>query len=614
MSQALAGIRIIDMTHNQAGPACAQILAFLGADVIKLEEPKGGDVARRNMRDRPDSDSLFFLLFNANKRSLTLNLKTGRGKELFRQLIAKSDVLLENFGPGALDRLGFGYDALTQINPRLIYATIKGFGTYGPYRDYKSYEPIAQAMGGAMSITGFPENPPTFVVPAIGDCGTGMHMAIGILAALQQRHATGRGQHVEVSMQDAVVNLIRVSLRDHQRFGAPMPRRGNQMGRGVPSTTYPCAPGGPNDYVFINAQQQMWPAFARSDRSSRTGPRPALCERGRALGKPRRVERDHRGMDGAPHQARGHARARRGRRAVRRLPGHRRGAGRPASEGARDDRRCRLSDPRHLPDRRLPGQTSDSPAADDPPAATGRAYRRLAAAKYAGSTPTKCGGCAKTASFAHAEPGTATNAEGSPGGRGSMTLRLTIAFSDNPRLDPLKDGTVKPQNIELEFVTMEPGTLFYRNLVYDEFDASEMSISETLLARERSDGKQMGLVGTAGVPHPRPPLAQPLCQYGLGHRRARRHQRQAHRRAGLRHDRGIVVPHHIEGPLRHRGRRQCLVQRPHQGVEPRRRARSRQRRAARSRRIIGSPPTRPSIKCSTAARSTPVPRSARQAA
>jgi formyl-CoA transferase len=261
MTQALEGIRIIDMTHNQAGPACAQILAFLGADVIKLEEPKGGDVARRNMRDIKDSDSLFFLLFNANKRSLTLNLKTEEGKRLFREVIAKSDVLLENFGPGALDRLGLGYDALAKINPRLIYATIKGFGTYGPYRDFKSYEPIAQAMGGAMSITGFPENPPTFVVPAIGDSGTGMHMAIGILAALQQRHATGRGQHVEVSMQDAVVNIIRVSLRDHQRSGGPMPRRGNQMGQVVPSTVYPCAPGGPNDYVFINAQPQMWRTF-----------------------------------------------------------------------------------------------------------------------------------------------------------------------------------------------------------------------------------------------------------------------------------------------------------------------------------------------------------------
>src|SRR6266849_2617642 len=210
MDQALSGVRIIDMTHNQAGPACTQ------------------------------------------------NLKTDAGKDLFRKVISQSDVLVENFGPGALDRLGFGYAALAKINPRLIYATIKGFGTYGPYSGFKSFEPIAQAMGGAMSVTGFPENPPTYVYPAIGDSGTGMHMAIGILAALQQRHATGRGQHVEVSMQDAVVNLIRVSLRDHQRAGKPMPRHGNQMGQVVPSTVYPCAPGGPNDYVFINAQLPMW--------------------------------------------------------------------------------------------------------------------------------------------------------------------------------------------------------------------------------------------------------------------------------------------------------------------------------------------------------------------
>ena len=258
MDKALSNIRVIDVTHNQAGPACAQILGFLGADVIKLEEPKGGDIARRNMRDREDSDSLFFLLFNANKRSLTLNLKTARGKELFKELIAKSDVLVENFSPGALDRLGLGWDVLSKINPRLIYATIKGFGSYGPYAAYKSFEPVAQAMGGAMSITGFPENPPTFVVPAIGDSGTGMHMAIGILAALQQRHNSGRGQCVEVSMQDAVVNLIRVSLRDHQRQGRPMERHGNQLGHTVPGTTYACAPGGPNDYVIVLAQPQMW--------------------------------------------------------------------------------------------------------------------------------------------------------------------------------------------------------------------------------------------------------------------------------------------------------------------------------------------------------------------
>src|SRR4051812_26532083 len=264
MNQALSGIRIIDMTHNQAGPACTQILGFLGADVIKLEEPKGGDIARTNMRDKKDSDSLFFLMLNANKKSLTLNLKTEEGKQLFRQVIAKSDVLVENFGPGALDRLGLGYEALAKVNPRLVYATIKGFGTYGPYSGFKSFEPIAQAMGGAMCVTGFPENPPTFVFPAIGDSGTGMQMAIGILAALQQRHATGRGQHVEVSMQDAVVNIIRVSLRDHQRFGHPMPRSGNQLGHTVPGTTYACAPGGPNDYVIVLAQPQMWPALCQT--------------------------------------------------------------------------------------------------------------------------------------------------------------------------------------------------------------------------------------------------------------------------------------------------------------------------------------------------------------
>ena len=261
MQQALAGIRVIDMTHNQAGPACTQMLAFLGAEVIKLEEPKGGDVARTNMADRPDSDSLFFLLLNANKQSLTLNLKTEAGKALFQQLIDQSDVLVENFGPGALDRLGLGYQVLSARNPRLIYATIKGFGTYGPYCEFKSFEPIAQAMGGAMCTTGSADGPPTYIWPSIGDSGTGMHMAIGILAALQQRHSTGRGQHVEVSMQDAVVNICRVSLRDHQRFGHPPPRTGNQLGRNVPGTTYPCAPGGANDYVFIYAQPQMWPAL-----------------------------------------------------------------------------------------------------------------------------------------------------------------------------------------------------------------------------------------------------------------------------------------------------------------------------------------------------------------
>ena len=258
MTQALTGIRVIDMTHNQAGPACAQTLGFFGAEVIKLEEPKGGDIARAQ-----NKDELFFLVFNANKESLTLNLKTDEGKELFRKIIAQADVLLENFGPGALDRLGLGWKDLEKINPRLVYATIKGFGTYGPYANFKSFEPIAQAMGGAMCVTGHPGNPPTYVWPAIGDSGTGLHMTIGILAALQQRHMTGRGQHVEVAMQDAVLNLIRVSLREHQRTGV-QERTGNQLGKTVPGTTYACAPGGPNDYVFIFAQPQMWPGVVKT--------------------------------------------------------------------------------------------------------------------------------------------------------------------------------------------------------------------------------------------------------------------------------------------------------------------------------------------------------------
>jgi formyl-CoA transferase len=266
MDRALTGIRVVDLTNNQAGPSCGQMLAWLGADVIKVEEPGKGDVARYSQKDkdRPDADALFFLSFNANKRSLTLNLKHAGGQDVFRALLKTADVLLENFGPGVIERLGFGYAAVRELNPRLVYASIKGFGSYGPYRDYKSYEPIAQAMGGAMSVTGFPDGPPTFTWPSIGDSGTGMHCVIGILAALMQRHASGQGQQVEVSMQDAVVNLIRVSLRDHQRFGKVMERTGNQLGAGVPGTTYRCHPGGPNDYVFIFVQQQMWHPLLRA--------------------------------------------------------------------------------------------------------------------------------------------------------------------------------------------------------------------------------------------------------------------------------------------------------------------------------------------------------------
>src|SRR5262245_16162518 len=244
MTQALTGIRVVDVTNNQAGPSCGQMLAWLGADVIKVEEPGKGDPARQSLRDRPDQDSLFYLSFNQNKRSLTLDLKNPKSKDVFRKLLRTANALLEHFGPavmrrlrpGVMDGLGSGWPAPAALNPRLVSASIKGFGSYGPYADYKAYEPIAQAMGGAMSVTGAADGPPTYMWPSIGDSGTGMHCVIGILAALMQRHATGLGQQVEVSMQDAVVNLIRVSLRDHQRLGKPMARTGNQLGAGVPGT------------------------------------------------------------------------------------------------------------------------------------------------------------------------------------------------------------------------------------------------------------------------------------------------------------------------------------------------------------------------------------------
>src|SRR5258705_774568 len=184
MTKALSGIRVVDITNNQAGPSCGQMLAWLGADVIKVEEPLKGDPARETHRDRPDADSLFYLSFNGNKRSLTLNLQNDGAKDVFPHLLKTADVLLENFGPGVLERLGFGYREVKALNPRLVYASIKGFGSYGPYRDYKSYKPIRQAAGGALSVTRFPDTPPPFFWPPIGYTGPGIHPGFGILSPL----------------------------------------------------------------------------------------------------------------------------------------------------------------------------------------------------------------------------------------------------------------------------------------------------------------------------------------------------------------------------------------------------------------------------------------------
>jgi formyl-CoA transferase len=275
MGQALMGVRVLDMTHVQSGPSCTQLMAWLGADVIKIEPPGRGDITRGQLRDLPHEDSLYFTMLNCNKRSVTLNLKSSQGKEIFGKLIEISDVLVENFAPGALSRLGFSWDTVRTINSRLIYASIKGFGP-GPFANFKAYETIAQAMGGSMSTTGYEGGPPTSTGAQIGDSGSGVHLLAGILAALYQRVGTGTGQRVEVAMQDAVLNLCRVKVRDQQRlqrgplpeypikiFGDTVPRTGNASGGGQPGGALKCRPGGPNDYIYVIIQPQIWPALAQ---------------------------------------------------------------------------------------------------------------------------------------------------------------------------------------------------------------------------------------------------------------------------------------------------------------------------------------------------------------
>jgi formyl-CoA transferase len=274
MPQALDGVKVLDMTHVQSGPSSTQMLAWLGADVIKVETPGRGDVTRGQLRDIPDVDSLYFTMLNCNKRSITLNMKSDEGKRIFAELAARSDVLVENFGPGVMDRFGFTWERLQEINPRLIYGSIKGFGP-GRYANFKAYESIAQAMGGAMSTTGFDDGVPLTTGAQIGDSGTGIHLVAALIAALYQRVTSGRGQRVEVAMQEAVLNLCRVKLRDQQRlthgplaeypndsFGDEVPRSGNASGGGQPGWTVKCSPGGPNDYVYVIVQPPIWAPLA----------------------------------------------------------------------------------------------------------------------------------------------------------------------------------------------------------------------------------------------------------------------------------------------------------------------------------------------------------------
>ena len=247
--------------------------------MIKVEEPVSGDRTRRQQAVRDDVDSFYFIVFNANKRSLTLNLKTDRGRELLLKLVGQADIVVENYGPGQMERFNLDYEVLTQANPKIVYCTIKGFGTFGPNAHVKSFEHIAQAAGGAMSAQGEPGREPTFVAPGVGDSGTGLHAGIGMLAALRRRDATGEPQRVEVSMQDGIVNLMRIRMIDTFNSGQPVQRSGNRIW-GEPSMLYPCKPGGPDDYVAIVMAGDSWDSIlALADRADLIGdPRYATAE------------------------------------------------------------------------------------------------------------------------------------------------------------------------------------------------------------------------------------------------------------------------------------------------------------------------------------------------
>lgn len=290
MTKPLDGINVLDFTHVQAGPACTQMMGFLGANVIKIERRGSGDMTRGWLRDKPNVDSLYFTMFNCNKRSIELDMKTPEGKELLEQMIKRSDVMVENFGPGALDRMGFTWERIQELNPRVILASVKGYAEGHANEHLKVYENVAQCSGGAAATTGFWDGPPTVSGAALGDSNSGMHLLIGILAALEMRHKTGRGQKVAVAMQDAVLNLVRIKLRDQQRLertgilaeypqaqpnfafdrdGNPLsfenihsvPRGGNAGGGGQPGWMLKCK-GWETDadsYVYFTIAANMWP-------------------------------------------------------------------------------------------------------------------------------------------------------------------------------------------------------------------------------------------------------------------------------------------------------------------------------------------------------------------
>ena len=260
--QCLEGVRILDLSQFEAGPSCTEALAWLGAEVVKVENPKGGDPGRKILSD-DERDSFYFLIFNANKKSLCIDLKSPAGKELVLSLASKADVFVENFAPGAIERLGLGYETVSKLNPGIVYAQVKGFGEGSPYEKNLAFDMIAQATGGIMSISGYPDGPPVKPGPTLGDTGTGMLLAISILGALHEKNRTSKGQRLEIAMQDAMLHYIRLALATQARRGGPLERVGDQSisGGNPPCGIYPSKGGGPNDYVYVytsRANPEHW--------------------------------------------------------------------------------------------------------------------------------------------------------------------------------------------------------------------------------------------------------------------------------------------------------------------------------------------------------------------
>ena len=354
----------------QSGPTCTQLLAWFGADVIKVERPGTGDITRGQLQDIPGVDSLYFTMLNSNKRSLTLDTKNPKGLEVLTRLVKECDVLVENFGPGVLDRMGFTWERIQELNPRMIYASVKGFGP-GPYEDCKVYENVAQCTGGAASTTGFREGPPLVTGAQIGDSGTGLHLALGIVTALFQRTATGKGQRVLCSMQDGVLNLCRVKLRDQQRlahgplaeysqfgegipFGQATPRAGNDSGGGQPGWIVKCKgwETDPDAYIYVITQAPVWEKICDVIGEPTWKTDPAYATPKARLPKLKAIFARIEAVDHGSHEVRGDGRTERVRHSLRTDSLHE-GVGR-GSELARDrhHRRGRSSQARQIPDRR----------------------------------------------------------------------------------------------------------------------------------------------------------------------------------------------------------------------------------------------------------------------